>query len=535
MDSNGSLGVLWRRKGLTFTLLILTLLGAACAFVILPWKYNASITETLLNSEQSSKTLGGGNPYLSFDSAMVDMANLLAVQLTNNANVLALQQNGYTASFQAQVLSENPETEEPFIQISVSGRKEESVAQTLQGAAGSLGSLLIRVQTGVPAKSRLSLQTIAEVSPVRSMSAKIKPIVGFLAVGLVLTFLIPQAVEGSAVRRRKIRTGDAVTVNDRPKPFDPGGEPERIRSKHAAETRSEAFEQQWPDQQVADVFGGQKVLPTRPGGGAPSGHEYGAPGLDDGHYSETERQWLPNANGCVFGEAFNGTQLVREGSRRDLARKYRVSVRQLAALARRHVFAVCLILLVTAGIAIDFKYTQTGYEETATVALEQEGFVSVEPVSANENFLIDSSLITTCQLLVMRLSGSQGEIQLRQAGVIGNFAVSVINSSNADYPSYPYPDFSVSVSSGSSDTTHHQFSEAMQVIAADIAEFQTGSQFSTQNRFAAYTLSDSGPISQRGSLARTYAALMFLALVASFLTCCLLDRRSRSAVAPTTS
>jgi len=212
-----------------------------------------------------------------------------------------------------------------------------------------------------------------------------------------------------------------------------------------------------------------------------------------------------------------------------------VSVRQLAALAGRHVFAVCLILLVTAGIAVDFKYTQAGYEETATVALEQEDFVSVKPISTDENFLINSSLITTCQLLVMRLSGSQGEIQLRQAGVIGNFGISVINSSNADYPTYLLPNFSVSVSGASPDATHHQFSEAMQVIAVDIAKFQAGSEFSTKNRFVAYTLSDSGPISQRGSLARTYAALMFLALVAIFLTCRYLDRRSSSAAVPATS
>jgi hypothetical protein len=237
-------------------LLILTLLGAAGAGAKLPWTYNASITEDLLNSKQSSATLGGGNPYLSFDSAMVDMANLLAIKVANDANTLALQQEGYTASFQAQVLAENPETEEPFIQISVKGRHKEVVARTLQGVSASLSALLAQAQAGVPARSRLSVQTIAEVStPVPSLSAKIKPVAGLLAVGMVLTFLIPQGVEGSVTRRQRIRAEQEVTVT--------------------ADDR-----QQMPDPQVEDDFLGERVSPMRQGGGVQSPSEYGVLGLD---------------------------------------------------------------------------------------------------------------------------------------------------------------------------------------------------------------------------------------------------------------
>ena len=244
MDSGGTFGILWRRKWFTLALLMLTLLGAAYAGIKLPLKYNASITATLLNSKESSKTLGDGNPYLSFDSAMVDMANLLALKLTSDANTLALQQSGYTSSFQAQVLSENPENEEPFIQVSVEGDGKEAVGQTLQGVAASLSEQLELVQTGVPAKERLSLQTIAEVStPVPSWSSKIKPVVGFLAIGLMLTFLLPQAVEGSVARRRKTRAGATVAADDRPDSVDHGGraEPDRFRPSHAAGSRSETF------------------------------------------------------------------------------------------------------------------------------------------------------------------------------------------------------------------------------------------------------------------------------------------------------
>jgi hypothetical protein len=304
MNSSDPFGVLWRRKGLTLALLILTLLCAGCAGIILPWTYKASITETLLDSKKSSAALGGGNPYLSFSSPMVDMANLLALKLTNSANTLALQQDGYTASFQAQILSENAQNQEPFIQISVTGSNQEVVGQTLQGVAASLSTLLAQLQAGVQAQSRLSLQTIAEVStPVRSSSAKIRPAAAFLGVGLVLTFLIPQAIEGSTARRRKTRAGVTASVGDRPSSRDlgPGAEPDRFRSSYAAETRSETIQEQWPDQQVEDNFRGQHVSPRRQGESMKSRSDFGVPGPDGGRYSETEHRWL-----CIR-EARNGT------------------------------------------------------------------------------------------------------------------------------------------------------------------------------------------------------------------------------------
>ena len=523
MDFGGSFDVLWRRKGLTFALLLLTLLGTACAGAILPWQYTASITETLLNSEQSSATLGGGNPYLSFDSSMVDMADFLALQLADGPNTLALRQNGYTASFQAQVLSENPEVQEPFIQISVTGSDKETVARTLQGVTASLSALLTKVQAGVPAQSRLTLQTISEVStPTRSVSSKIKPPVGFLGVGLVLTFLIPQAVEGIAERRRRIRAHDTVQADDQPRSRDraPTAEPDRFPVGHAAMTRGGNLQQQWPAQQVEDDYRNQRVSPMRPEGREHSRPEYGAPDPESARYPSTERRWL-----CSSRSANCKEYTLSEG-------RYCVSVSQLVALARRHILAVCLIALVTAGIAIDFKYTPPQYKETATLVLEPQTFSSVEPVNADDNYLQDSSLIYTSLLLVMHLSSPQGETQFRQAGITGNFSIAVINSYNADSPSYTYPDLSVSVSGRSPGTAHQQFGIAMQVIHANIAEFQTGRQFSNRDRLVAYTLSDGGPISQRGSLARAYAALVFCFLVATFLTCRFLDRRSHAAIAP---
>jgi hypothetical protein len=206
-----------------------------------------------------------------------------------------------------------------------------------------------------------------------------------------------------------------------------------------------------------------------------------------------------------------------------------VSVKQLAALARRHVLAVCLILLAATGIAIYFGHAPSSYDETAIVTVEPESFMSLPPHDPDLVFLANSSLITTCQLLTMRLSGPRGEAQLRGAGVTGEVSISVVNSYNADHPTYNYPDLLVSVTDGSPGTTHRQSFEVRQVIAANLADLQVGDHITNDDLIVAYILSDSGPISQKGSLIRTYAALVVLALVAMFLACRFLDCRARAA------
>lgn len=289
MDFSNSLGVLWRRKGLTFLLLLLTLAGAVGVGVLLPWTYKESATETLLNSQQSSQALGGGNPYLSFDAAMVEMANVLTLKLADVQTTNTLAQQGDTASYQAQVLSENAQNEEPFIQISVSGKSAANVAQTLQGVTASLSSLLTQLQANVPVKSRASLDVISEDSaPKRSTSAKLKPLVAVVGVGLVLTFLIPQAVDGAAVRRRKNR---AMTSPLGAEPLPHDGDPDQFRPDHAAATRNEAFQRQWADHPVEENFPTQHISRTRQGGRGPAFPEYGAPGPDGNRYPETERRW----------------------------------------------------------------------------------------------------------------------------------------------------------------------------------------------------------------------------------------------------
>jgi hypothetical protein len=203
MDLRESLRVFRQHWFLTSVLLLLTVAVSSLFAITLPVSYSASSTVALLNSPASSQTIGGGNPYLSFDASLVETANLIVIQLGSQENMSSLQSQGDTASFEATVLAQNPETEEPFIQIEVSGKNKGMVTRTLQAVTFEVNILLDQLQTNQSAKNKATVQVVAQDSqPSRDASSKIKPLVGFIGVGLVLTFIIPQAAEGVAARRR---------------------------------------------------------------------------------------------------------------------------------------------------------------------------------------------------------------------------------------------------------------------------------------------------------------------------------------------
>jgi hypothetical protein len=216
MNLRESLRVFLRHWILTSVLLLLTLIICAFSALRLPASYKASVTVALLNSATSSEANGGGaNPYLSFTTSLVETANVLAIQLGSQQAAAALQSQGYTASLEATVLSENAENEEPFIQVSISGRSAAAVEGTVHGVTAEISTLLAKLQTHLPARDRASVQTIAaDDQPTRDISSKVKPVVGFLGVGLVLTFILPQAVDGIATRRRARKTAKRAAPKD---------------------------------------------------------------------------------------------------------------------------------------------------------------------------------------------------------------------------------------------------------------------------------------------------------------------------------
>ena len=112
MDLVETFRVFGRHRVLTSLLLLLTLAGIAGAAVKLPWTYKSVAVITLLSSKAASESQGDGNPYLAFDDSLTQTANVVALELTNPDTVRTLATQGDSASYQAEVLSENEENED---------------------------------------------------------------------------------------------------------------------------------------------------------------------------------------------------------------------------------------------------------------------------------------------------------------------------------------------------------------------------------------------------------------------------------------
>lgn len=312
MDLRETFQVFRRQWILTSALLLLTLIITAVSALTLHSSYQASATVALLNSATSSQTIGGGNPYLSFDDSLVETANVLVIEASSQQTAAQLRRQGYTASFQATVLAENPETEEPFVQISVSGSSADSVERTVRGVTAELDSLLGQLQAKVSSANRATLQVMAEDNqPSPSASSKIKPLVGFLGLGLVLTFIVPQAVEGVGRRRARSQASaapepaaaagpdteplaDAAPEEDVSVVPEPAPEP---ALKPAAEPAPEPATVPAPDQSPRPTRSRKRTRVRRPQPAA-------VPEPDPGHTPSTEADMAPvpvdmSANGSA--------------------------------------------------------------------------------------------------------------------------------------------------------------------------------------------------------------------------------------------
>lgn len=194
-----------------------------------------------------------------------------------------------------------------------------------------------------------------------------------------------------------------------------------------------------------------------------------------------------------------------------------MSLSELVGLARRHVIAVAVVFLIALGIAYDFKHTNPGYAETATVALT---------TASPHNSSYDGSLITTCQIVVAWIAGPEGQRSLQHVGVDSGFTVALVNDSNADDPQYDHPYLTVIATNQEVAVTHREFVNGMAVLNERLTGTQASAHMPAQMRVTALVLADSGPSTLTGSRSRTYGALGFLTLIAAYLVAKFLDSKS---------
>lgn len=190
-----------KRWVLTTTLLILSLIAAAAAFVKVPWTYKSTADVMFLPSRNLAKTYGG-NPYLAFNSTINETADIIRYEATDTRAAQALTDAGYT---QAYTITDALDTSAPVLLVTVTGSSAGAVEYTLTGVVHEVSTLLASQQSSFSPANQIRDTVIASNPQAnRLTSKKARPLFVVLAIGLVFTVAIPVLVDAAVERRRSL-------------------------------------------------------------------------------------------------------------------------------------------------------------------------------------------------------------------------------------------------------------------------------------------------------------------------------------------
>jgi hypothetical protein len=195
-----------------------------------------------------------------------------------------------------------------------------------------------------------------------------------------------------------------------------------------------------------------------------------------------------------------------------------MSLRGLAALARRQVVVILLVALVIMGLAYSFKRTPPTFQETVTVALIAPG---PNPYAS----AFGTTLISTGESLIKWIDGPQGQTKLQQAGAAGGFTIGLVNFSNQEYPFYSEPYLTATSTANDPAVTTQVLLAGIRVFNEELAAIQAGMHVHIAGLIKTETIGDTGPIIQLGSSKRTYAGLGILGIIAAYQAAIFCDRR----------
>ena len=190
-----------------------------------------------------------------------------------------------------------------------------------------------------------------------------------------------------------------------------------------------------------------------------------------------------------------------------------MSLGELAALVRRHVVAVIVVLVFALGTAYTFKHSPPTYQEVATFVLKAPGSGAYSTYGP--------PLIVNGEIAAEWIGGPQGQQQVRQEGGIGTFEVTLFNYSNKEYPYYGAPYLTVSASAHDPVAAHQTFTAVTRAFNNFLMARQEGvprEDYITMN-----VIGDSGTLIARGSNVRSFAGLLVLTIVAAFIVSRFLD------------
>jgi hypothetical protein len=233
MDLVASGRTLRRRWILTSFLFLLTLAAALAAWVKLPGPYQAESMTVLYPSQQASK-LNGDNPLMSFGGSLNVAGDIVLREVSAPSYAAQLAAHGYTSSF---TIADDPNTTGPILDVTVTGKNQGQVEQTLNGVTAAVKNQLAAIQQNYKPANRITSQVVStQPTPQLLVSKKARTIVIVLGLGLVLTFAIPQVVDAEIAKRRGAR-GQRVNSNFASAAQYPGSRPEKVTESEPAADR----------------------------------------------------------------------------------------------------------------------------------------------------------------------------------------------------------------------------------------------------------------------------------------------------------
>lgn len=308
MDLVASGRTLRRRWILTSFLFLLTLAAALAAWVKLPGPYQAESMTVLYPSQQASKP-NGDNPLLSFGGSLNVAGDIVLREVSAPSSVAQLAAHGYTSSF---TIADDPSSTGPILDVTVTGKNQAQVEQTLNGVTAAVKNQLAAIQQSYKPANRITSQVVStQPTPQLLVSKKARTIVIVLGLGLVLTFAIPQVVDAEIAKRRGSRAQRANSTSAAAAQYADSPEEQLTQSPPADRAPQPAY--QGSSASSADTqalrYGG---TPARPDYPAPRSERYQA---DRSDRSATERRY----NTPPPGSARNGSS----GTGADHPQRYR--------------------------------------------------------------------------------------------------------------------------------------------------------------------------------------------------------------------
>lgn len=176
-----------------------------------------------------------------------------------------------------------------------------------------------------------------------------------------------------------------------------------------------------------------------------------------------------------------------------------MSPREIAALFWRHIMAVAVVFISTAGLAYHLQHASPGYVDTATVAFNAPG-------NGVAVFNGTASLLVVDALTARSVMSAHGQQQVRNAGGTSSYDVALINLNNEDYPDYGVPYVTVTATSPSAPAAEQTFSAVMQVMQQDLVTLQRSEGAKPKAYIGLQTIAaPSGPVAQTGLRKRALA------------------------------